>query len=206
MLVVRICLLLLVFSFQFAHAKRVAVLELRSVDLEQKLLRQVADDIRSGVLAVSAGKTIDGQPISVLTRENMLDVLKSMGKDASCIDGSCEVEIGRNIGADFILSGEVNRFERMYVLSLKLHNTEQGTLLAADKVRSKSQVDLMDSAKILSSDLIQKANIFDKGPSSYRLRLITKTPQAVIRPPQRIDRWPNNSVNKSAALSPKKPN
>ena len=60
----------------------------------------------------------------------MLCVLKDMGKDLDCLDGSCEVELGRNIGADVVVSGPLSQVDSLYLLSLKLHDSSSGKLLS----------------------------------------------------------------------------
>ena len=45
---------------------------------------------------------------SIITRENMMQVLNDMGKDETCIDGACEVDLARNIGADLVVSGTIS--------------------------------------------------------------------------------------------------
>ena len=58
-----------------------------------------------------------------------------------------EVETARNIGADFVISGKVVRVEQLYVVTLKLHETKNGSLLSQDTVEGASQVDLMRSLR-----------------------------------------------------------
>ena len=80
---------------------------------------QLADETRAGTLAA-----VPKTQYTVLTRENMLSVLKDQEKDATCFEGSCEVEIGRNIGADYIISGQVVQIEGTYLYSVKIHNKD----------------------------------------------------------------------------------
>jgi len=43
----------------------------------------------------------------VMTKENILELLPPDKDYARCADGVCEIEFGRNVGADYIVSGEV---------------------------------------------------------------------------------------------------
>ena len=60
----------------FAEQHRLAVLEFRGMDVEQKILFLLSDEIRSGIL-----KVVDKQSILVMTRESTLQILKDNGKD-----------------------------------------------------------------------------------------------------------------------------
>src|SRR5438105_2519379 len=45
--------------------------------------------------------------IRVITRENLLVLLQSSGKSLEDCEGECEVDTGRRIGADLVISGEL---------------------------------------------------------------------------------------------------
>ena len=119
--------------------KRLAVLEFQGRNLDQDVLMTFSDTIRGGAL-----QGIEGHGVVVMTRENMLVLLRDMGKQ-ECGEGDCEVETARNIGADYVISGKVVRMEQSYVVTLKLHETKGGSLLSADAVEGSSQVELMRS-------------------------------------------------------------
>ena len=86
--------------------KRLAVLEFRGKNLEQDILMTFSDTVRGGAL-----QGLSGRGVVVMTRENMLVLLKDMGKK-DCQEGECEVETARNIGADYVVSGKVVRMEK----------------------------------------------------------------------------------------------
>jgi len=66
----------------------------------------------------------------VITRENMLVLLQSGGKTLEQCEGECEVDTGRRIGADLVVSGELLRFGTQYKLNMKLHDTRSGDLVS----------------------------------------------------------------------------
>ena len=112
----------------------------------------LSDAVRSGVLDASRGRDL-----LVMTRENMAAMLKEMGK-TDCSEGDCEVETARNIGADYVLSGEIARIEGTYVVVLKLHACDDGRLLSTATARGKTQLDLIDPLRERGMDLV-KANV-----------------------------------------------
>ncbi len=80
---------------------RVAVLEVTgALPRGQRLV--LSDKIRAGVLAGTRGKGLQ-----VMTRESMAMLLKDMGLDCTKIQGECEVETARNIGASYVITGSV---------------------------------------------------------------------------------------------------
>jgi hypothetical protein len=122
--------------------KRVAVLEFRG-PLGPAVLSGVADEARGAV-----AESLRAKGVAVMTRESMAVVLKDMGKDiAACGEGECEVETGRMIGADLVVTGEVIQVEKVYVLILKLHETAGGSLVATKQARGKDALEIMDAVK-----------------------------------------------------------
>src|SRR5256885_3999260 len=111
-----------------AATRIVSVLELRN----KQQLRDgpgidagyVADRLRAEVL----GAGIDAR---VISRENMLVLLQAQGNQLADCEGECEVETGRRIGADLVVSGEILRVGESLKASLRLHETRSGMLVAA---------------------------------------------------------------------------
>src|SRR4051812_28874614 len=90
-------------SLPAAAAQHIAVLELRN-RLPAKMREQFpadyfTDQIREGALAA-----VDARKLEVITRENLLVLLKASGKALEDCEGECEVETGKRIGADFVIS------------------------------------------------------------------------------------------------------
>jgi TolB-like protein len=119
------------------NLRRLAVLEFQGKGLEDDVMMTLSDTARGGALG-----GIEGRGIAVMTRENMLVLLKDMGKK-ECGEGDCEIETARNLGADFVVSGRVIRMEKLYVVTLKLHETKGGTLLGTTTAEGTSQVEVL---------------------------------------------------------------
>ena len=121
-----------------AASPLVAVLEFRG-DLAPGVRAKLSDDVRAASL-----DALRGRDYRLMTRESMAVMLADMGLDAGCAEGECEVETGRNIGADYVVSGGVLEIEGLRLLTLKLHETKSGDLLAVSEVRGESVLDLLD--------------------------------------------------------------
>lgn len=147
-------LLLMVMLFcssAFAEVKRLAVLEFRGVGMEQEVLLLFSNEVRSGVINI-----IDKETMMVMTRESTEMILKDMGKDIGCIEGSCEVEIGREIGADYIITGSIVELDSDYVLTLMLHDTHTAELLSSESTDASDFKALRKNTSALSQKLLRK--------------------------------------------------
>jgi hypothetical protein len=136
-----------------ADAARLAVLEINDLEIEQKVLAQISDGLREGALDTIRGSDAD---ISVMTRESMLMMLDDMGIDPSCIEGECEVETARNIGADYVISATLLKLEGVWILSAKLHESEEGDLLATEKIEANGLLDLSRATPAVAGSLLAK--------------------------------------------------
>ena len=84
----------------------------------------LADDVRAAVLDAV------GSSFRIMTRESMMAMLPPGTDLAKCSEGQCEVEAGRQVGADRVVAGSVGRFEKDLVVRLKLFDTRSADLLA----------------------------------------------------------------------------
>ncbi len=163
-------------SDALAEIKRVAVLEFRGVDVQDAMLLKLSDQSRFAALEV-----LDHQKYSVITRENMMQILEDNGLTASCLEGTCEVDIGRNIGADIIVTGDVFKTEGVYYLTLKLFDTHRGRLLAGQDIESESFGDLKKQTKVGSVVLFQQGlKLSPSKKSSLSTSAIQSTDSATV--------------------------
>lgn len=121
----------------FAEVSHVAVLDFTGVKMDDAFLSKLSDQSRAAAVT-----TLPKSAYLIMTRENMMEILSDMGRDASCIKGQCEVETGRNIGADIIVTGDVLRIDSTYVLTLKMYDTHSAALLHSLDVEAKELLEL----------------------------------------------------------------
>src|SRR5207248_1133672 len=76
------------------------------------------DVIRQASLRIEPG-------LDIMTRENLVVLLQSTGKRLEECEGECEVDTGRRIGADQIISGEIQKVGTKYKMTLRLHDTRE---------------------------------------------------------------------------------
>ena len=141
-----------------AAQSTVAVLEFRNKTPEVDAA-YVSDQVRSAVKkALPDAK--------VITRENMLVLLEASGKKLEECEGECEVDTGRRIGADLVVSGELLKFGTQYKLNMKLHDARSGELLSG-AVASGATVDELDKA--LPAAVHELLEPLSQKPASSRL-------------------------------------
>src|SRR5438094_4330105 len=124
----KILLLLLAASAPaLADGKLLSVLELHNKleggDKKAVDASYLSDRIRAEVLDAKLG-------VQVMTRENMLVLLQSQGKSLENCEGECEVDTGRRLGADYVISGEVLKVGSHFKVDLRMHDTRDGQLIS----------------------------------------------------------------------------
>ena len=81
----------------------------------------------------------------VMTRESVLTLLKANGKKLEDCVGNCEVETGRLLGADYVVSGRLTKMGKRFLLTLRLHATQSGELLNTGRAQGKTLEELVDA-------------------------------------------------------------
>jgi sulfatase modifying factor 1 len=91
----------------------------------------------------------------VMTQENIMALLPSDQRLEDCLGAECDVEVGRLLGADFIMTAYVLKFGIDHALrcSMKIHETKTGTLLYSQTLRAKD-VNHLESQLKLRVDLL----------------------------------------------------
>lgn len=133
--------------------KRLAVLELQNpAGLPDEQVAYLTDVVRGAALGAA------GERWLVLTRENVLAFLPP-GRDLAECEGACEVETGRLLGADLVISGEVVRLGQGLNASLKLHDTRNGALIGLSTRRGADAAalegELRDASRTLVNDHLE---------------------------------------------------
>jgi TolB-like protein len=113
-------------TWSAAVEKKAALLAV--LDFKSKL-RDDAVDASYFSNQVRAAALRQARTVRVMTRENILVLLESQGKKLEDCEGECEIDTGRRLGADYVVSGEILRVGSSYKLDLRLHETRDGQLL-----------------------------------------------------------------------------
>ena len=127
---------------EYQEKQRVAVLEFRGIDVNPNLLLPLAEEARGG-----ARSALPTSEFDITSREGMKSMLSDMGKDISDCDVECEVELGRVLNANYVVSGNIYTIDNMYILTLKLHDTMSGSLMGQKSLRDTDKFALIDKTR-----------------------------------------------------------
>lgn len=127
--------------------RRVAVLDFRdeaSLPLFERAA--LADSVRGAAL---------NTPLIVMTKENMVALLPPGTDLASCVD-DCEVEVGRSIGAHYIITGMIGRVDQKLQLLLRLYETRSGSLKAQSTISASTVGTLQPEVRRAALQMLTK--------------------------------------------------
>ena len=146
---------LILVCYSGAFATYVAVLE-TAVDSKVKNKVSLSDrQYLTNVLREEAVKQLPAtQNYTIMTRENILQMLPP-GKSIEDCEGSCLVETGKNIAADYVCQARVGSFGGTFSLSAELYETAGNKLIASFNGQGAELNDLLEL-------ILQKAPIFFK--------------------------------------------
>jgi len=122
-----------------AEQKHLAVLEFELAD-GVKLDRVIFSDLARSAVNQRAPQ------LFVMTRESTEALLQANGKTLADCAGECEVDVGRKLGADYIISGRISNVGSFFFLSMRLFSTADGRLLASADARGKSADELVEKS------------------------------------------------------------
>ena len=142
---------ILLFSIQQAYTEVtwVAVLQMETQESHSSLENVVSEEIR--ILTLNY---LPNSEFSLMTKENMMVIMSDNNVNASCIQGSCEVDLGRNIGADWVVSGQLNSVQSEFFFSLKLHETANGELIGAVSTQADDYKNLLGQLPAMTHHLL----------------------------------------------------
>jgi TolB-like protein len=133
-----------------APSERLAVLEFTGGGLMPDVLASLSDEARAGAL-----DAVKQKGMLVMTRESMSAIVADMG--ACTAEGACEVETARNIGATFVVTGDLAKVGPNLSLSLKLFDVKSGALLATDSIEAKNVSMLKGVIRTRTQELLDVA-------------------------------------------------
>ena len=159
----KLIFLLLLLLTTDAMAAFVAVLE-TGADGEAKSKVSASDrQFITNVLREEAVKQLPAvQNYTIMTRENILQMLPP-GKAIEDCEGSCLVETGKNISADYVCQARVGSFAGDLTLSAELYETARNKLVASFNGSGADMKELLQLVRAKSPDFFRSV----KGSGSF---------------------------------------
>jgi len=126
-------------------ASIIAVLEITPSNNETNLsiaeYRHLTDELRT-----KARETLPPE-YSILTRDNIFQLLPPDEKEAECLAESCAVDIGRAIGAEYVTQGFIGKFEKKLTLTIELYESMTGNMLGSFVTESDNASGLLNTIR-----------------------------------------------------------
>jgi len=168
-------------SLEAAEAleQRVAILQLKN-----RLEVSAAEiDYLTSVVRLEAAKALPDSFL-VMTQENIVSLLPPEQRLEDC-ESECEVDMGRLLGARYIITGEVLRFGSSLRLTMKLHDTKSGRLVGSEIAKGARELEELE------------------GPTSSAIRrlLITLTQEGAESPRPSSSISPNEEPSRAVQPS-----
>jgi TolB-like protein len=125
---------------------RVAIFDFKAGEsITEKEAATITDMVRT--------EMIKNKKFTVIDRENIKRVLEEQGfGQKGCTDTSCEVQLGKLLAANKIMTGSISKLGNSYIINTQVTDVEKGTNDIAEKEKTKT-IDDMDSA---IKDLVEK--------------------------------------------------
>ncbi len=144
-------LLLLAATVGVAHGRsRVAVLALtNSADLSDREASWLTDVLRAVALEQL------GADHDILTRTQLVSLLPPDVDPAECAD-DCELTLGRHLGAEAVVSGELLRLGDRYTLAIRLFAVADRTLLAVVHGEARTAAGLEPALRVAGLQLLAR--------------------------------------------------
>lgn len=134
--------------------QRIAILEFSNqAQLTEQESQYLSDLVRSEIRQL-----LSTSSFIIMTRENILDLLPPDSNMSECL-GECAIETGRNLGADFVITGNIVEYGNQYRVSLSLHETEVGNLLSSKHCGGTSLMDLESSIPHTAKELLRESSM-----------------------------------------------
>ena len=148
-------LLLALFFVANCFAAHVAVLETIQTDgdLDNRECQFLTDKLRQ--MAVMTLPSAEGW--TIMTRENISEMLPP-GKSLEECEGSCLVETGKNISADYVVQGRVSHFGSLLTITVELYETATGKLVSSIAVKSEKAEGLLEEIEKNAGPLFRAIN------------------------------------------------
>lgn len=139
----------------WASATHVAVLETVADPSVNEKVKRSERQFLTNVLRGEAIKQLPDKYYTIMTREN-IEAMLPPGKTIEDCEGTCLVETGRNIAADYVCQAHVSSFGNALSLSVELYETAKNNLVATINERGASVDELEKIIKLKAPAFFRK--------------------------------------------------
>ncbi len=161
-----------------AGAARLAVLELRNdAGLSVAEMAYLTDRVRG-----DASQDLSPGAFLVMTRESIQELLPPGVRLVDCLSSECEVAVGRRIGADYIVTGEILKFGDELRMNLKVHHCVSGAFLGSETAGGARLADLEGGVAAACGRLFAKVRTHAGAGEAVEGRVVAEAREAWTPP------------------------
>ena len=168
-----------------AFATYVAVLETAADGSAKDCVPFLDRQYLTNVLREQAVKELPAvQNYTIMTRENIQQMLPPSKSIEDC-EGSCLVETGKNIAADYVCQARVGRFGNSLTLSAELYETAGNKLIASFNGRGSDVYELLAVIEAKSPEFfhsVKELEMFKRGKNENSVVKETATVDSAVAP------------------------
>ena len=129
---------------------RIMVLDFGGSGVEASLLIAAYEDLETKLIETNRFIVIDRS-----TRESRMSELKY--QRSGCVTDECIIEIGRELSANYVVNGSINKIGKSFQINIKLVDMEQGEMTEKVTERVKGgEEELFDGIEKLSLELVRR--------------------------------------------------
>ena len=168
-----------------ASAAYVAVLETAADGSTKDSVSFMDRQYLTNVLREQAVKELPAvQNYTIMTRENIQQMLPPSKSIEDC-EGSCLVETGKNIAADYVCQARVGRFGNSLTLSAELYETAGNKLIASFNGRGSDVNELLSVIEAKSPEFfhsVKELETFKRGKAGNSVVQETVAADSIVAP------------------------
>lgn len=116
-------------------------------------------DAQESIVSALATSLLDQGKVRVMERDQMDRILREQGFSTSgaCDSGSCDVEIGKILAVDELVSGRIGRVGQTYTITARRVSVETGEVLRSVTHNTRGEIDdvLTELVPKVASDLVR---------------------------------------------------
>ena len=117
----KLFLFILLFSFSFGQNEKlvISILDFKGEDVSEKVLRASYQTLETSLIQSNRFTVVDKKERDAVLKEQQF-------QQSGLCDDSCIVDLGKYIGAEYLVVGEIIEFPGLYQIDLKILSVETG--------------------------------------------------------------------------------
>ena len=145
----RLIILLLIVGCVFAR-KYIAIIDFESIGVTNDEARALTQRLTSEMIALEVYQVVERSEMKQLLDEQKFQY-------SGCVDTKCAVEIGKLIGAKFMVASSISKMDDIYIIDSRLINVESGEAYISGQFTSRESISniLLNGTKSIAYQLCE---------------------------------------------------